>query len=384
MALPFVYREEAPARQAIAQLQLEAAAAENASRERIAKEQTQQQRYATQSQISEREKDRAVSREDIASRERSRTGAGTDAASRERGHIQYQTILGEINEADPMTKRELEARIAASPQISEDLANNLRSARDAAYKNAKANYEMGEKLAKSYRSELLGKKPTDPALTDIHKRLTSDKNVIFDRATGNVESVFRTPREDGPVPGSGVLRLPGGAAVPSAAAPPTLGAVPTIGEMRARITGAPVDTSGLGNAVPIPATPPVTASDLAPPSMFSLIGPAAPREPMPGPMQRFRMPGGFGTPPRVSDLAPPTVAVPAPAFARPAPTFDLPQFASPAGDIDALIGIANDPRFPTLPQEHQEWILNEIGNASQRMPRVSDLQRLRPEYVPME
>lgn len=248
MALPFVYREAEPARQAIAQLQLEAAIAENASRERIAKEQTAASRYATQSQLSENEKNRAVTREDIASRERSRTGTGVDAASRERGNIQYQTILGEISESDPMTKRELEARIAANPQISEDLANNLRSARDRAYKIAKDNYAAGEQLAKSYRSELLGKKPGDTALDDIYKRMTADKNtVFFDRATGNVQSLFRAPREDAAVAPPTASSISPAQDYGGAGASAGSSTVPTIAEMQARaqarVTGTPAGIS---------------------------------------------------------------------------------------------------------------------------------------------
>lgn len=417
MALQFVYREAEPARQAIAQLQLEAAIAENASRERIAKEQTAASRYATQAQLSEREKDRAVTREDIASRERSRTGTSGDAASRERGNIQYQTILGEISESDPMTKRELEARIAANPQITEDLANNLRSVRDAAYKIAKSNYATGQRLANNYKAELAGKgvsgKGLDSTEKDkIYEQISKDKNVIFDRATGNVESLFRAPREDGPEATSfggapSRSQMMGRAGV-GAAAPSTT--VPTIADVRARITGAPAGLPATQStpqpspgftprstdfAVPqsymstdaqprrmAPTTPPfIDMSDPSyrAPAVAEMLGPTFRGLPATPPIfmdnaDAYGMPGVFsqrsrGFIPRATDFAVPRAATSA----------DL--------ELDELRSFMGHPRFQTLNPDDQAWIIGEVERgmaARMRAPRISDLQTLRPEYVPMD
>lgn len=277
----FYFRDPEAAKQAIAQIQLQAALAENQSRERIAREKTASDRYATQSQIADRDKDRAVYREDIASRSGVRSNAALDAASRERADVQYSTVLGAINVVDPLTVNELEALFVANPQLTEDYRKNLRAERDKAYKIAKGNAAMGERLAKNYRAELLGKGVSGKGLDEAEKqrtfeRLEKDKNVIFDRVSGTVESAFRPPRED------------------------TLGTrgAPTIGDLRARIgaigdgllAAAPVaggafPTAQQMQAVSRPPTPRV--SDLAPPPemfgppnrmrAFELLAPALPQ-----------------------------------------------------------------------------------------------------------
>lgn len=257
MASEFIYTNPEAAKQAIAKLQLQAALAENTTREAIAREQTNAQRYATQSQISEREKDRQVSRDSIASQERWRGGYGSNAAANERANTQYQTILSEIKASgsDPMTKRELEARLAQFPQITEDLANNLRSERDIAYRAAKAAYDMGEGLAANYRTRIDRNKAGPAALEPIYVEIGKDQNVTLDRATGTVRSRFPMPREDmaeaGPLPST----------VPSRSnmfnSPVT-----TIGDMKARVTGAPVgispaqDYGGAARSVPLSAISP--------------------------------------------------------------------------------------------------------------------------------
>jgi len=427
MAADFIWRDPEAARQAIARLQLEAALAENQTRENIAKEQTAQQRYATQSQINEREKDRALSREDI----NARYGQRTNAEAERRGTIQYSTIRDSINVADPPTAAELEAKIAANPQLSDDLKNDLRSYREQAFKAAKANAATGERIAKNYKAELddldKAKYPDAKAKAALYKRINSDKDVLFDATTGTVASRWRMPREDAPVT-AGMMGAAGYSTPQQDTAPSrsqmmnggggtATGPVRTLDDVRRQVTGGL--TGDIGNAEPVAPSPAVTASELdVPPAVSSMYGvpslslaglgkwisnnvnvgpagvtfpnlslnsfvsPAAPREPMSGPMNYgggFAMPSRAGI--RVSDFAPPPTSIPAPAIVAPrqVQSFDMPQYASPAGNMDALINMTKDPRFQTLPPEHQQWILDEIGNVA---PRVSDLQTIRPEYRP--
>lgn len=304
----FVYTNPEAARQAIAQIQLQAALAENKSRENIAREQTAAQRYATQSQISEREKDRQVSREDIASRSRNRSDYALDAASRERADIQYSTVLGAINAVDPLTVTELEALFVANPQLTEDYRKNLRAERDRAYKIAKSNAKNSEMAAKNYEIELslLAKsKLVDPTAKDkIYIRAREDKNVLLDLSTGRVLPAHAQPREDAPRYSQMMERAAGGITKIEdlmaqvgrgllAAAPVAGGAFPTAQQMQA------------ASRAPMP-----RVSDLAPPpEMF-------------GPPNRMR----------TFELLPPALPQPAPQFRA----YDLqtlrPEYAPPVDD----------------------------------------------------
>lgn len=412
MANSFVYTNPEAAKQAIAQLQLQAALAENESRQAIERERTSAAKYATQAQINENEKDRAVRREDIASRAGYRTGEAAD----KRGNIQYRTILDSFSATDPPTKSELEAMIAANPQLSDDLKNNLRSERDKAYKDAKANAAMGERMAKNYRTELDANAKDSTKLEAIYLRMARDANVIFDRATGSVESAFKMPREDGvagAAAGGSVGISPaqdyGGASVSQINRSAGAGAgIPTIGDIRARITG---DISGIGNAAPIASAPPVTSSDLKEPAQsigpfgiptFTGIGrgivnavQSIPMNPYGG-LELFQQ-GASPRIPRGLEMAQPPPAGP-PSFSSPfgaidqtmratmppAPTaFDMmPRANQQSDDLMNLIRFVQHPNFRLLPAMEQQSVLDELGMLQQRMPSMSDIQTIRPEFRP--
>lgn len=453
MATNFVYTNPEAAKQAIAQLQLQAALAENQTREAIAREQTNAQRAVTQANINENEKNRSLTREGYASQERWRGGYGANAAANDRANTQFQTVLGEIRASgsDPMTKRELEARLAQFPQITDDLKENLRSERDLAYRVALDSYNMGEQAAANYRVRISANK-TPGGLDKIYEDIGKDQNVVLNRATGDVRSRFPKPRED--VSPNGILGAykPGGV-FPSASEMQRGGApasgYPTIGDMKARVTGVPV---GVPQPTPAVAAP-VTASGLyGPPNnnasydadyLQQIAAPTAPvaagtygppnnsmgydrdyldriaatdtppalaaisarnpfglgtqmpphgippfvdmSDPSLGPPSRFQLYGPPNTSrvQRSATIAPPIGGL----FGPPnnARLFNaLPRVDMMPGptDLDELLSIAQQPDFMARSPQVQQMIMDEIGNAAQRMLRVSDMNSIRPQYRP--
>lgn len=366
MAADFIYTNPEAARQAIAKLQLQASLAENASREQIARDQAQAARYATQSQMAQRDKefatDSAIRREGIAAATGVRTGTAADKIARERGDIQYSTIRDAIrlNPSDPPTKKELEARIAASPQLTEDLANDLRSLREEAFKIAKSNADVGERLAKNYRIELDAiakeKTPDPKARANLYKRINSDKNVLFDAATGAVTSGHRMPRSDTAPSQSSILGAtrPGGvfpsaqemqAAGRSTAA---AGGIPTIADLRARITGSVPAFTEAADLAGLPPTQSGITPFVSNPDAFSFF-PMAAQQRMASLLEQD---AARRSVPRASDIAPP-------------PDYMLPPSYGVPGE---LYGPPN----------------RAVQSPLQPQFRAYDLQNLRPEYIPMD
>lgn len=397
MAVDFKYTNPEAAKQAIAQLQLQAALAENQSREAIAREQTQQQRAITQSQINENEKNRSLTREGYASQERWR--GGSNAAANERANTQYQTILGEIKASgsDPMTKRELEARLAQFPQITEDLANNLRSERDIAYNLAKNAYDMGEQLAANYRTELAGKKPTDYALPAIYERIGKDKSVVFDRAAGTVRSAFPMPRVDAAVTQNGIL----GAYKPGGVFPPSdqmqgLGTIPTIGDMKAKVTGVP---AGVPVVAPRAISPAQDYGGAAGSVQLSAISPmqdyGGAAVPSISPAQDYGaavLPTGYDreylnevSPPplygppnrRLTDFAVPLPTRPIPPFMDMSQPYRQPSIYDLYGPPNNMPFMGND--FPPRVRRSTDFA---VPPYMQTLPRLWDMQNIRPEFRP--
>lgn len=382
----FFFTNPEAARQAIALIQLQAAEGENASRERIAKEQTASQRYATQSQLADRDKDRAVAREDIASRGNYRG----DAATRERANIQYSTIRDSITEFDPPTKTELEATMAMSPQLTDDLKNDLRALRERAYKIAKSNAAMGAQAAKNYQAELKGKAPGDLTLEKVYERMAKDPNIIFDRATGAVESAHRPPREDASPTQANILGAtrPGGffpsaqemqgLARPAAPVAPQVSGITDIEDLKRQFASpspAPV----------APAAPAPSVNAFGVPTLGGMLK-SIPISPY----------GGLAIPsrtapaaPRVADLAPP------PSPPQPGPMFTVPpEFMPPSGGADPADNrlfqiLSKMPEFAALPPAGKQMVLDQVTGGLMSLPepappRVSDFQTVRPEFIPMD
>lgn len=414
MATPgqFYFTNPEAAKMSIAELQLQAALAENESRQNIERERTAAAKYATQSQINESEKNRAVQREEISARYGSARGTAA-------GNIQYRTVLDSMSETDPPTKSELEAMLAANPQLSDDLKNNLRAERDRRYKNAVDNFKVGDQLAKNYRKELDDNAKDQTKLDAIYLRIGKDENVSFDRTTGSVQSRFRMPREDSVSTGTGISPAQDyGGATPSQSTinrPAPAGAstgVTTLEDMRARITGSP---SGIGNAEPIAPAPPVTSSDLREPTpsigSFGIptmsgiargIGSAIQSIPINpyGGLELFQQ-GGSPRIPRGFDMAPPPAYQP-PSFAVPTSPFGAVGQQMRATMPNAPTAFEMMPRAITPPSPRQDWdnlqylwraydqstspdqqreIMDEIRSL-QGLPRMYDLQTIRPEFRP--
>jgi hypothetical protein len=472
----FVYTNPEAARQAIAQIQERAAAAENASRERIAREATAQQRYVTQSQIAERDKDREVTRENYAlhrdivlANQKLDTDRTRDVAAKERARLQFGTIIEKLNNniMDPPTQRELEKLFAAGPDLTEDQKSAARSVREDIFKAANANSINSARAAKNYTIEFdafkKAKIPDATGLERLYKRLDGDKDVIFDRSSNTVQPKYLPPREDSAEPTDSVGSVSNGGApgrsqviggTPNAGtpsyAPATGGAFPTIADMQERMTGASRAAPGAPSAQTGP------TRSMAGGTIFQDRGAAWSDTPTSLPLPPLRQPGPVGVipegPVRVSDIGSPVV-VPqeSPGFAPRSTDFAVPRttdfyappeplgymgsdfkpgsaprrmsnidavpprfidmsdprrpaagemlgpqnssrkfnslpFANPPPqrrDIGDLLRFAQHPNFKLLAPHQRQAVIDEI-NAAESIPRASDIQGLRPEYIPTD